>query len=131
MGAIVDWDDIFVSAPLEPARWPDSLARMAHAMGASHGQLVGIGGERELSFNLVTNSDHWPLRASQPTAYATNANFRVAANASAFARGRYDPILSEADYDAAIPTLTDRSYIELCQEIDVPNGCQINLVVDG
>lgn len=132
MGAIVDWDDVFVTAALDPARWPDSLARMAHAVGASHGQLIGIGGERELSFSLVTGAEGWPLRAMTDSAnYAPQTNFRVAANTRASARGRYDPILSEADYDAVMPALTERRYVELCEEIDVPNGCQTNLVVDG
>lgn len=132
IGRQPDWNELFMTAALQPDRWTDALDTMARHTGASHGQLVGIGGARDVMFNLATNFE--------PSAFETfvemgggspDANFRVAASHRSIARGFYDPILDERHYDEAIPHLATRRYLDWCEEIDVPFGCQTNLVVDG
>ncbi|ODP38314.1 helix-turn-helix transcriptional regulator [Sphingomonas turrisvirgatae] len=134
MGARVsiDWDDVFMAAALEPALWMESLDRMARETGASHGQLIGIGGARDLPFNLITNSDGWRFQELiDAGGYLADVNYRVAANEDQLARGYYDPIICEAHYDRAIERLKSPVYMEFCAEIDIPHGCQTNLVLDG
>jgi len=121
-----------MAAALQPDRWTEALDTMARHTGASHGQLIGIGGVRDVMFNLATNFD--------PSAFekfvevgggSPEANFRIAASQRHIERGFYDPILHERHYDEVIPQLPSRQYIDWCEEIDVPFGCQTNLVIDG
>ena len=44
-----------MTAALQPDRWIEALDTMARHTGASHGQLIGIGGVRDVMFNLATN----------------------------------------------------------------------------
>lgn len=125
-----DWDDVFMAAALEPQRWMDALDTMARHSGASHGQLIGIGGGRDVPFNLITNAEGWPVRELEAGGYLPEVNFRIAANNNALARGHYDPVLHEEDYDAAKPALTGDLYLDFCERIDIPHGCQTNLVLD-
>lgn len=126
-----DWDDVFMGAALEPQRWPDALDLMACHTGSSHGQLIGVGGAREIPFNIVTQFDESKFQEFIDIGGASPViNFRVAAAAESISRGDYDAILSEADYDSAAPRLTSRRYVEWCEEMDIPYGCQTNLVVD-
>ena len=46
-----DWDDLFLSAALEPDYWVAALRTMAEQCGASRGQLIGIGKNRAIPFN--------------------------------------------------------------------------------
>jgi DNA-binding CsgD family transcriptional regulator len=127
-----DWDDVFMAAALEPHRWMESLDLMASRTGASHGQLIGIGGARDVPFNLITNADGWPMdELVEAGGYGADVNFRVAANASSLMRGHYDPVLHEDHYDSVTPGLASRSYVDFCDAIDIPHGCQTNLVLDG
>ncbi|WP_374524948.1 helix-turn-helix transcriptional regulator [Sphingopyxis sp.] len=121
-----------MTAALQPDRWIEALDTMARHTGASHGQLIGIGGVRDVMFNLATNFE--------PSAFAKfvqvgggspDTNFRIAASQRHIARGLYDPILHEHHYDEVIPDLSSRQYVDWCEEIDVPFGCQTNLVIDG
>lgn len=121
-----------MAAALEPALWMDSLDEMARATGATHGQLIGIGGARDLPFNLITNSEGWPTQELIDSGgYLPELNYRIAANNEKLARGHYDPIIDEQDYDRAIAGLTSSMYVDFCAEIDIPYGCQTNLVLDG
>lgn len=130
--AAPDWDDVFMRAALEPERWMASLDLMATYTGASHGQLIGIGGARDLPFNLITNSEGWPFQELiDAGGYLPEQNFRIAANDASLSRGHYDPILHEDHYDEVMPGLTSRNYVDFCDEVDIPFGCQTNLVVDG
>lgn len=134
MGAAVreDWDDVFMTAALEPDRWMGALDTMASHTGATHGQLIGIGGARDLPFNLMTNADGWDdAELINAGGYRADVNYRIAANNERLARGQYDPILYERDYDRAIVNLSSTFYVEHCNMIDIPYGCQTNLVVDG
>lgn len=121
-----------MAAALEPDHWMRALDLMATHTGASHGQLIGIGGARDLPFNLITNSDGWPFQELiDAGGYLPEQNYRIAANEVNLSRGYYDPILHEAHYDQVMPGLTSRNYVEFCEHIDIPFGCQTNLVVDG
>lgn len=121
-----------MSAALEPQRWLESLDTMASHMGASHGQLIGVGGERDVPFNLVTNfappafDEFIAIGGGSP-----EVNFRIAASAEHLSRGFYDPILHEKHYEEVVPCLQSRRYVEWCDDVDIPFGCQTNLVVDG
>lgn len=126
-----DWDDVFLSAALEPERWPEALGRMASYTGSAHGQLIGIGGARDIPFNIANDfapnvpEDFVAIGGADPT-----LNYRIAVCNEEIARGYYDSVLFEKHYDNAIPRLKSNRYIEFCQEIDIPFGCQTNLVVD-
>lgn len=110
----------------------EALDRMATATGATHGQLIGIGGARDLPFNLITNAEGWPFQELiEAGGYRPDTNYRIAANDEHLSRGRYDPVLHEADYDAVMPRLTSSLYADFCEAIDIPYGCQTNLVLDG
>ncbi|ENY80605.1 LuxR family transcriptional regulator [Sphingopyxis sp. MC1] len=127
-----DWDDIFLEAALEPANWLGALDRMARHTGSSHGQLIGVGGARERPFNIVTNfGPDMIAKAQSNDWYGETTNFRIAVSNQHVAKGHYDPILHEAHYDAAVETLESRDYVDWCEEIGIPFGCQTNLVIDN
>lgn len=99
--------------------------------GGRCGQLIGIGGARDIPFNIVSNFD--PVHIDEFVTLGGGdaaLNFRIAANADHTARGQYDPILHEVHYDAARQTLRSDRYVQWCEERDIPFGCQTNLVVD-
>ncbi|MBB3860691.1 DNA-binding CsgD family transcriptional regulator [Novosphingobium hassiacum] len=127
-----DWDELFLSAAVNPALWLHALDAMANATGSSHGQLIGIGADRTMPFNLVTGfSEHDILRSLDAGGASPETNYRIAANDVNIGRGAYDPVLHEEHYDAVIPQLTSRNYVDFCAELDIPNGCQTNLVIDN
>jgi DNA-binding CsgD family transcriptional regulator len=126
-----DWDDVFFGAALEPERWPEALARLASHTGSSHGQLLGVGGARDIPFNIANDfapsvpGDFIAIGGASP-----GLNYRIAACNAGLARGNYDGVLYEKHYDAELPSLQSHRYVEWCKEIDIPFGCQTNLVVD-
>lgn len=121
-----------MSAALQPERWVDALDTMARHIGASHGQLIGIGGVRDVVFNIASNFDASAFaKFVEVGGGSGQVNFRVAASQRDIARGLYDSILHESHYDEVIPELSTRQYVDWCDEIDVPFGCQTNLVIDG
>lgn len=126
-----DWDDLFLDAALDPGKWLGALDTMASRTGSSRGQLIGVGAGRDIPFNMVTSFT--PAMIEKPEShdwYSETANFRVAASNRQVARGHYYPILHEEHYDEVIPSLASRDYIEWCEEIGIPFGCQTNLVID-
>ena len=126
-----DWDDVFFGAALEPERWPDALAEMAAHTGSSHGQLIGVGDGRDLLFNVINDFDHSHTRELIEFGGATPAeNYRLAASGHGIARGDYDGVLHETHYDEAARSLRSSRYIDWCEAVDIPYGCQTNLVVD-
>lgn len=126
-----DWDELFFAAALEPERWPETLGVMASHTGSSHGQLLGVGGARDIPFNIANDfapsipQDFIAIGGASPA-----LNYRIAACNHGISRGNYDGLLYEKHYDAALPSLTSRRYVEWCEDIDIPFGCQTNLVVD-
>ncbi len=126
-----DWDDLFLDAALDPGKWLGALDMMASRTGSSRGQLIGVGAGREIPFNMVTGFTPAMIRKPESHGwYSEAANFRVAASNRQVARGHYDPILHEDHYDDVIPDLASHDYVEWCEEIGIPFGCQTNLVVD-
>ncbi|RIV84120.1 hypothetical protein D2V17_11915 [Aurantiacibacter xanthus] len=131
MNEFPDWDEVFTSAALDPTHWLDALRQLAEATGSSSGQLLGLGPLRANPFNLVSNfSPENISRSLTCGADKPEENFRIAAANAQIARGQYDQVLHEADYDAAVPHLRTRGYVDFCAEVDIPFGCQTNLVVD-
>ena len=126
-----DWDDLFMQAALQPDAWMDALDALARHTGSTHGQLIGVGGAREIPFNLVTNFDTALVEHFARNGWgAETHNFRVAASNNHVLRGFYDPVLHEDHYDRAIPQLTSPDYVDWCEQIGIPFGCQTNLVID-
>ncbi|MBN8818216.1 MAG: helix-turn-helix transcriptional regulator [Sphingomonas sp.] len=126
-----DWDEVFTTAALQPDRWFDALETMAEATRSTHGQLIGVGGARDIPFNIVSNFPEQLLRDFVAMGGgAPDLNFRVAASEEQIARGFYDPILHEQHYDEVVSRLRSRLYLEWCEDVGIPFGCQTNLVVD-
>ena len=127
----INWDEVFTTAALEPHRWLDALDEMARATRSTHGQLIGVGGAREIPFNLVSNFNEQYLRDFvEMGGGAPEMNFRIAAADEQIARGFYDLVVHELHYDAIVPRLRSKKYVEWCEDVGVPFGCQTNLVVD-
>lgn len=121
-----------MQAALQPDRWLDALAALASDTGSGHGQLIGVGGAREIPFNLVTNFDAELIRHFADRGWgAETHNFRVAASTRHIERGFYDPVLHEQHYDQVIPQLASSDYLDWCEDIGIPFGCQTNLIVDN
>ena len=127
-----DWDEIFMQAALQPDMWLSALDALASHTGSGHGQLIGVGGAREIPFNIVTNfgTDLIDYFAASGWGSETH-NFRVAASNRHIERGFYDPVLYEHHYDGVIPQLVSSDYVDWCEEIGIPFGCQTNLVIDN
>jgi DNA-binding CsgD family transcriptional regulator len=129
--ATPDWDDIFMQAALQPYAWLDALDTLARHTGSSHGQLIGVGGAREIPFNIVTNFGSGLVEHFASSGWGTEThNFRVAASTRHVERGFYDPVLFEEHYDREIPQLASADYVDWCEQIGIPFGCQTNLVID-
>jgi DNA-binding CsgD family transcriptional regulator len=126
-----DWDDIFMQAALQPDAWLDALDTLAQHTGSSHGQLIGVGGAREIPFNIVTNFGGGLVEHFADNGWgAETHNFRVATSNRHVERGYYDPVLHEDHYDREIPRLMSSDYVDWCEQIGIPFGCQTNLVID-
>jgi DNA-binding CsgD family transcriptional regulator len=126
-----DWDEIFMQAALQPGAWLGALDTLARGTGSTHGQLIGFGGAREIPFNIVTHfTDDLVHQFANSGWGAETHNFRVAASNRHIERGYYDPVLHEDHYDRVVPHLVSRDYLDWCEEIGIPFGCQTNLVID-
>lgn len=127
-----DWDDIFMQAALQPDMWLGALDALASHTGSGHGQLIGVGGAREIPFNIVTNFGPRMIEHFAVSGWGSDShNFRVAASNRHIERGFYDPVLHEDHYDRVIPQLASTAYVDWCEEIGIPFGCQTNLVIDN
>ena len=110
----------------------DALSEMALATNSAHGQLIGVGSARDIPFNLISPifSDELMNSFVEIGGGDPHVNFRLAASQAHVLRGHYDPILHEHHYDEIMPTLRSNRYVEFCEDIGVPFGCQTNLVFD-
>lgn len=121
-----------MAAAFQPDLWLKSLDVMAGCTRSAHGQLIGIGADRDVPFNLVTHFDEPDFRTFVEIGGGSpDTNFRIAAAQREIAIGNYDQIVHEAHYKAAIPALASSRYVDWCEEVGIPYGCQSNLVVDG
>ena len=131
-GRDIDWDEAFTTAALRPEYWHDALAQLARATGSTHGQIIGIGEGRKVDLNLISDFD--PALIAQGPALGVHdpgANYRIVAAQIAERENRPDIIVHEVDYAAARPLLTSDVYLDFCDRVDIPHGCQTTLVVDG
>ncbi|OWK28568.1 helix-turn-helix transcriptional regulator [Sphingomonas mucosissima] len=117
----------FLEAAIEPARWLDVLQRVAQQTQSKHAQIIGVGPSFSFGFNWVNDMDASAhAAADRAELMAPTINFRVAAGAT-----RPPQTISwEDDYAALRPSLADQSYLDLCSDLDIPFGCQTNLLVE-
>lgn len=120
---------MFQAAALGPEGWLGALRTLAEATGSARAQLIGLGGNDAVAFNWVNDyspsqfEDFVRLDLASP-----QVNFRT--NAAAHHDGS-DIVLHEGHYRAAKARLTSDIYLDFCSDLDMPNGCQTNLIEDG
>lgn len=126
-----DWDDLFVAAAFQPELWLESLDVLARSTRSTHGQLIGLGTDRDVLFNLVSHFEEQNFaNFVEMGGGSPDTSFRIAAAHREMKIGNPDQIVHEAHYQLAVPTLASTRYVEWCEEIGIPYGCQSNLVVD-
>jgi DNA-binding CsgD family transcriptional regulator len=116
--------DAFASAAIDPSQWIPALAMLADATGSARGQLIGVGGDATIPFNLIND---FPERGHQQFLEIDGGNPHIN---SRIAASRDAPLLglrSEADYSEEMPKLKSDAYMDWCSNYDIPYGCQCNL----
>lgn len=117
--------DQFLGAAVEPLRWLDVLERVAADTRSRHAQIVGVGPDFSFGFNWVNAMDASAHAAADRAELMTPAtNYRVAAGVATSSQA----IVFEDTYAAIRPRLASDAYLDLCSDLDIPNGCQTNLV---
>lgn len=87
--------------------------------------MIGIGGEKTMPFNWVTNVDDHLLRdfgkfdGNNPA-----TNYRISADVLS----TDGTVVFEEQYDRARQTVRDSVYIDFCEAHDIPMGCQARLI---
>ena len=121
--------EAFLAAAVEPERWLGALGELAAATGSDHAQIIGIGPDYALDFNWVSDMGAEAHAAADRAELITpQTNFRVAAAQSAPSGA----ILCEERYATVKPHLIDDAYLDLCSDLDIPHGCQTDLLIgDG
>lgn len=115
-----DWDELFLSAALEPERWPAALQILADSTGSSRAALAGY--DRQFRQIFFVSSDpalQSPARLGEHEIYSPDINYRV----RAAARLPFGEIAHEADYDRVVDELDSRIYLDFCTRDDLPFGC--------
>lgn len=116
-----DWDELFMEAALDPDLWKQALGVLADQTGSARGQLIGIGADWSVPFNVVTAMDQQALREFVAIDGASpEISYRALANQ----RHRPGTVVHEGDYRAAMPALTTDNYVDYCHRHDVAHGCQ-------
>lgn len=123
----LDLADAFAAAAIDSSMWLPALDRLASATGSMRGQLIGIGGERSIPFNLVTNaSDKMLADFVAIDGGSPDVNYRVGASIGTTLL----TVVHEAHYAVAIPRLKTDVYVDSARDNDHPFGCQTNLFDD-
>jgi len=118
------WQERFLDAALDPARWMAVLQELADATGSARAELVGFGPELT-SFNWVTSSDDRMLADYQRAGGGSpEFNYRILADAGS----QLLEIVHENAYDQARKKVSGDAYLDFCEEYDMPFGCQTCLV---
>jgi DNA-binding CsgD family transcriptional regulator len=106
--------------------WLDSLDAIASYTNSARGQLIGLTTPR-VDFNWVTGfSAEWLAEFERIDGGDPTLNFRVAAGI----RANPEQLVHEAQYDAAKRGLRDDLYLDFCQDLEIPFGCQ-TIVAQG
>ncbi|MCD2315342.1 helix-turn-helix transcriptional regulator [Sphingomonas sp. IC-11] len=128
MAGTKDITNQFLEAAVDPARWMDVLERLAHETGSDHAQIIGVGPSFSLEFNWVNDMDASAHAVADRAELMTPAtNYRVAAGLTQSSR----TISWEDRYEAIKPHLTDDAYLDMCNDLRIPFGCQTNLLVEA
>lgn len=114
--------DAFYAAAVESS-WSDALARLAEATGSRSGQLIGVGEQAEVPFNLITNLD---MDAVGEWAAMGGADPRVNPRVRAGLTAPELTSLTEADF-ASEAELQSAIY-RLYRKYDIHHSCQTTLV---
>lgn len=100
--------------------WLDSLEAIASKTNSARGQLIGLT-MPAVDFNWVTGfTSEWLTEFERIDGGDPALNFRVAAGIHAAP----NEIMHERHYDAAKPGLRDDRYLDFCQDMEIPFGCQ-------
>lgn len=117
--------DAFSAAAFDRAQWMPALNVLADATGSQRAQLIGIGGPATIPFNLVSDI---PERALREFVEISGGSPVVNPRVFASQRARTLEVVSEAQYDAAIPHLATDIYLDFMHQHDIPFGCQAALM---
>jgi DNA-binding CsgD family transcriptional regulator len=119
--------ELFAQAPLDASRWMAALEVLASATDSGRAQIIGIGGLSGAAFNKITgHSEEMVDTCARIDGYGDRVNYRVAVGR----RSTEMVVLDDRDYAAAMPLLSDDRYVQYCEEIDIPFGCQTALIMD-
>lgn len=119
--------DGFAEAAIDSSRWNDALRKFASLTGSSYGQLIGIGGPRNIPFNFMSvPSEKLTDEFIEIDGGSPLINPRIAASDSAAPL----QIVTEEDFDALRPQLISDDYLDFASKHDIPFGCQTALAKD-
>ena len=112
--------DAFHDAAIDGTCWYPALEALAAATGSRSGQLIGLGADAAVPFNMVTNLDYAALKAwhdcggSDPE---TSPRVKAAMNA------RILQVVAEEDFLSAAEHERHPHYEEFARPWDIPFGC--------
>ena len=115
----------FQSAALGLGSWEAALRGLAEATGSKHAQLIGLGSEAAVPFNLMsdappgTTADFLSVNGADPN---VNSRVRIGSRAPALA------VLGEPDFDTAGDMGRHPDYGDFIRQYDIPDICLTTLV---
>src|SRR5215471_7552767 len=112
--------DEFQAAAIDGTRWYPALEALAEATGSRSGQLIGLGSNAAVAFNLVTNMDPAALRAFVECG---GADPRVSPRVRAGCEADILQVQTEADF--LTPEAQERHphYQDFARPWDIPYSC--------
>lgn len=106
------------------ANWHEPLDRLALLTGSARAQLIGVGGPQVTPFNHVSGeADDAFDNLIAIDGYRPDVNFRIAASLGAAEM----EVIDETHYAAVRPALSSDIYLDYCEQIGIPLGCQTKL----
>ena len=115
-----------MSAPLNDDGWKNALGQLASATRSERGQLLAVGGPREIPFNCITNAptERWTQDFAEIGGGSAEVSWRI--------KCVRDPlvVMSEADYAVARRGMECGIYDDFTSHYDMLHGCQTVLVND-
>lgn len=111
-------------AAWQPKEWIPALRLLADECGASHAQLIGIGGPAMVMFNWISDFSEGLASVLHDAAlHDPENNYRVLAGMSAAECA----VVDEEDYARATKKLSGSEYLKLVRRHSIQNGLQTNL----